>query len=1227
MAVRQQGIAEIRIYDINENIICSVLTDGAVRVRELMVSDLIRLNWESVDYLKLESGAHIYYGTKPIESENPAFYLSAPYEPTHKNEQVYTYSPEFHGLSDMWRKYPCCIYGYNEDKAVTSRELEWSFLGTPADALKIVEQSVENETGHRLNQSVIGSVKQQGSSAVELSAQGTSIFDILNSIAQALDTDWYYDSELNYIVLGECRLGTHYYPLIELKAGIDIENPSVNNGSDDYYSRFYIFGSDKNIAQPLTTEITNSAVKKRLPLDSAKYPEGFMDLDILSREDLLGDKDNGFYLPKGTIYRPTHTDKRRIFPKGLYFDEVYPAAKFYVRSILVNGKDGKQYLRDDNGNVLGDTYYVAVSSTKGGVIWNDFHLKDVIAGQTLEMYFTSGILAGRQFALSAHIKYDGTNTFFYLQPAENGSLTTPNKYMIPQEGDELTFFGLDFGIDSAKFNLEKAATKYLYDMIQSKAVYTIKSNVINFEDFARKDTRFALMPIGQQIIVRYSDSAASEVLRVTKIESALDIPEEMTITASAKNDKTGAIAMLVEQVETNKRTTEEKIVTAERSAKSFAERTLSQVSETITQVNNYFTNYSQGITPASVVTMQLVAGDESLQFVFAEDWQFKKLISPDISYDKDNQRFQLRYWSDNIPWFYLKHMTLGVDGIMTADSADKQRKAWKMHNLYTTYQNDEGAAFAYLKCPVNTDASSAETMAEAELLLSTERMLISDGSFYYLLLGFLNAPDSEGNRSFAQMYGYTEVLPGRVTTEKIVSDDGKTYFNLKDGEIGGNINFKDSVISETILIKDRTGKYVGGISGSPKMPAMWVGAVPTEDVETAKDRGQQALDELNTPVVISKEGVGSKIGVLRFSDEKYMDAMSENGMTRISTRPITTEIAELTKKAIPDAQLPSRNLTNTLDLNFYIRNMSTDWTLEKTVTSTATKVISLDTSRNVIMTIAELPHFKIDHKFQFSCRYTSSALPYYVVTYAVYLEKSLDGSTWNSVKIWSFYNSYTATTTTLQTKSLTKENDLALGSAIQLGECKNLWLRWKLTERVYMRYYSNLNDSLRNTFTDNSILDKGGKFHFRTEERANVFAEGGMIVQKDTDNKLEVSNNADGLTFDFTGAFVSLKAKNYGLSYAYLSAPNGSHITIYKFGPIVSFEFKIVYEDRNSTALVIPATFRPFYAIDIACLNTSLTYGTTIVELEIDGTWIYTHCYNFGSGQILWGHATYISNR
>ena len=53
----------------------------------------------------------------------------------------------------------------------------------------------------------------------------------------------------------------------------------------------------------------------------------------------------------------------------------------------------------------------------------------------------------------------------------------------------------------------------------------------------------------------------------------------------------------------------------------------------------------------------------------------------------------------------------------------------------------------------------------------------AEASYYHFLVGILNT-EYDGERSFATMYGFSEVLPGRVTTDRVVSGDGKSYFDM-----------------------------------------------------------------------------------------------------------------------------------------------------------------------------------------------------------------------------------------------------------------------------------------------------------------------------------------------------------------------------------------------------------------------------------------------------------------
>ena len=66
----------------------------------------------------------------------------------------------------------------------------------------------------------------------------------------------------------------------------------------------------------------------------------------------------------------------------------------------------------------------------------------------------------------------------------------------------------------------------------------------------------------------------------------------------------------------------------------------------------------------------------------------------------------------------------------------------------------------------------------------------SDTQNYYLLIGILNS-EYDGERSFVSLYGYSEVLPGRITTDRIVSSGGNSYFDLVNNamKLGDALDF------------------------------------------------------------------------------------------------------------------------------------------------------------------------------------------------------------------------------------------------------------------------------------------------------------------------------------------------------------------------------------------------------------------------------------------------------
>lgn len=127
-------------------------------------------------------------------------------------------------------------------------------------------------------------------------------------------------------------------------------------------------------------------------------------------------------------------------------------------------------------------------------------------------------------------------------------------------------------------------------------------------------------------------------------------------------------------------------------------------------------------------------------------------------------------------------MTLGISTLSSSHKADEY-KYWDLVEYNSPALTDlEKKYYLYAVC-------SKENQTGTFLLSETAIKMEGIAGYYHFLVGVLNS-EYEGDRSFVELYGFTEILPGRITTEQIISPDGETYFNLVKGEIGGNIQIK-----------------------------------------------------------------------------------------------------------------------------------------------------------------------------------------------------------------------------------------------------------------------------------------------------------------------------------------------------------------------------------------------------------------------------------------------------
>ena len=460
-----------------------------------------------------------------------------------------------------------------------------------------------------------------------------------------------------------------------------------------------------------------------------------------------------------------------------------PSEKRDHSRLLVVDKENKTY--EDKH------FYDIVDSS----IPNELNYENyLIEGETMTIIFQDGMLAGKEF----ECKYiheavtitnnDGTTYTkaarrFEIVPQEIDGIIMPNSTYAPAVNGKYIVFGCSlpdsYVCDNvnkvgASWDMFREGVRYLYEHEEQKFTFTGTLQGLwakqNWENVGGH------LKVGGYILFTDTQFApAGKLIRITGIKEFLTSPYTPTIeisssvsgvTTSSKMKKIDNVDVLIEEMNKN--------------ALSFTKRRFRDAKETIEMLNDLmdagFDNFTNGINPITVQTMSMLVGDESLQFRFV-DRKTDPIseVTPNITYSQENKQM-------TIPAGILQHMTLGIDQVKATHSPSEY-KFWDVA-AFTSGRLIDPTKKYYLYVRANRANSNA-----VFLLSETAHKIDEGDQYYWMLVGVLNS-EYEGERSFATLYGFTEVLPGRITTKKIVSPDGTTYFDLVQGEIGGNIYIK-----------------------------------------------------------------------------------------------------------------------------------------------------------------------------------------------------------------------------------------------------------------------------------------------------------------------------------------------------------------------------------------------------------------------------------------------------
>lgn len=713
-------------------------TENSYRYRAIMSKPQLVLRFSLPAFIEIPVGAWVEYMGQTFTLNDPEHLKK---QGTRNIEYTMTM-----GTDDD-------LTGYYKMRNSVDHRLKYSMCATPREFIQEIVANLNERSGGGWS---VGTCIESTEKTIEFNH--SYIDDALQSVADTFETEWEIVDKVISLRKVE-YFKNDPLPLSYGKGNGFVPGVGRSSQSDEKpVKRLYVQGGDRNIDR------SNYGSKELL------LPKN----QTLTYQDRIYKTDNdGYYIER------IDEISDAVKEDSLDLSEIYPSRIGSVSGVVEVDAEKNFY----------DIIDASIPNTLN-------YENYLIEGETMTIIFQSGMLAGdgKEF----EVKYfheqktiqnpDGTTTIkaarrFEIVPQEIDGVIMPNNTFKPAVGDSYAVFGCslpdEYVCDNvnqvgASWDMFREGARYLYEHEEQKFTFTgtlqglwAKQNWANVGGHLKvgayilfSDEQFA--PEGKSIrITGIKDFLTSPYTPTIEISSSVS-----GVTASSKMKKIDAIDVEIEDVE--------------KSILSFTKRRFRDAKETIGMLNALieagFDNFTNGINPITVQTMSMLVGDESLQFRFVNRKTDPIVEVPAyVSYDQNTKQL-------TIPAGILQHMTLGIDNVK-ATHTPSEYKFWDIP-AFTSGRLIDPSKKYYLYVRANRSNTNA-----VFLLSETAHKIDEGNDYYWMLVGVLNS-EYEGERSFATLYGFTEVLPGRITTKKIVSPDGTTYFDLVAGEIGGNIYIK-----------------------------------------------------------------------------------------------------------------------------------------------------------------------------------------------------------------------------------------------------------------------------------------------------------------------------------------------------------------------------------------------------------------------------------------------------
>lgn len=731
----------MKIYSSAGSVLLDIeVDDGSYAFREIMGRDDLTLYFALTSFVEIPVGSYCVF-------QNVTYYLLKPESLTLRHTRNWEYTLTMETYAGLLQT---AIYQNPDD-----RRLKFFVTGPATTHLDLLVRCLN---GKRSGWS--------SESTVDTSVEKTIGYDFCNckealqQMADGFETEWEVIGKK--IVLGKVEHGKATPVSMSYGKGNGfLPGVERSNYNDEIpLSRLFVQGGDRNI-------VFSSYGAKTLMM-----PKGV----TVGYDGEKFSWESGYSSAKSKTFT-TDSDGASVSLVGatsecdgaLDCSEIYPRRVGTVSEVIVVDAAKNLYDFVDNTIPLALDYAECATS------------------ETMTVIFQTGALAGREFDVSfTKRKADVVVNRFAIVPATIDEVDMPSASFAPVAGDKYIVFHCSLPQSyindqdthtGAEWEVLRKAVAYLWDSCQPR--FSISGKMDGIWSKSRWDSIGGNIVPGGYISFtdeRFSPEAFS--VRITAVTQFVNRPYSPEITLSNEPTRGGVVSS-IRDVKGDVVTTQGDVA----GGMNYTRRRYRDVKETTDALrealDSFDVDFDESIKPITVQTMQAVVGDDSLQYWFTESLTSDTEIDPPIVWNASSKRMECGL-------SYILHRTVGVTEVR-ADGTEGSR--WTVSAATLTTDNDgnvldaDSYYYLYIKAAANGTASFA-------LSKKAMKMNAGDGA-YNFLVGILNS-EYKGGRSFAPMYGFTEISPGRMTVNRIVSNDGSTYFDLVNGVIGGNIKFLGS---------------------------------------------------------------------------------------------------------------------------------------------------------------------------------------------------------------------------------------------------------------------------------------------------------------------------------------------------------------------------------------------------------------------------------------------------